>query len=399
MKNSANHFLVAGCLLLALAASAIAQVSVTEPTLENLKNPIGIDATAPRFSWKLTSSKRNVLQTAYEINVAASAADVTRKPLWASGKINSDQSVWVPYAGTALESGKKYYWRVRVWDNSGKTSAWSEVAFWQMGLLNSADWKARWIQSQVGNGETSPLFRKTFSISKKIASATAFITAQGLYEASINGKRVGDAYLTPGWTSYNNRLQYQQYDVTNLIITGSNAVGAMLGNGWYKGFIGFNGQRDFYGKELGLLFQLEIIYADGTKELILSDGSWKTSTGSILNSEIYHGEIIDARLEQTGWNTASFDDSKWDAVKVKTDNKVNLIATYNEPIRKHETFRPVKIFTTPKGDKVIDFGQNLVGWVVVNVNGKELVTGVVKKERSTLQKWSFCGNCVKNKDI
>jgi alpha-L-rhamnosidase len=293
-----------------------------------------------------------------------------RKPVWASGKINSDQSVWVPYGGATLEPGKRYYWRVRVWDNSGKPSAWSETAFWQMGLLNPTDWKTSWIQQADVQAEASPLFRKSFSISKKIVNATAYVTAQGLYEASINGKRVGDAYLTPGWTSYNKRLQYQQYDVTNLLATGNNVAGAMLGNGWYKGFIGFGGQKNYYGNELALLFQLEILYADGTKELILSDGSWKTSTSSVLNSEIYHGETIDARLEQTGWNSTNFDDSKWSSAKVKNDNKVNLIATYNEPIRKHETFKPVKIFTTPKGEQVIDFGQNLVGWVTVTATGK-----------------------------
>jgi alpha-L-rhamnosidase len=369
MKKSTRHMLVALCLF-ALSTTAYAQVYLIDPCVENQKNPIGIDATSPRFSWKLESKKRNVVQTAYEINVATIATDVMRKPVWASGKINSDQSVWVPYGGATLEPGKRYYWRVRVWDNSGKPSAWSETAFWQMGLLNPTDWKASWIQQADVQAEASPLFRKSFSISKKIVNATAYVTAQGLYEASINGKRVGDAYLTPGWTSYNKRLQYQQYDVTNLLATGNNVAGAMLGNGWYKGFIGFGGQKNYYGNELALLFQLEILYADGTKELILSDGSWKTSTSSVLNSEIYHGETIDARLEQTGWNSTNFDDSKWSSAKVKNDNKVNLIATYNEPIRKHETFKPVKIFTTPKGEQVIDFGQNLVGWVTVTATGK-----------------------------
>ena len=349
---------------------ALSQTSVSNLTTENLSNPIGIDAPSPRFGWKLVSPKRNVIQTAYEIRVADDASSLNKKPKWNSGKINSDQSVFVSYAGPALESGKKYFWQVRVWDNSGKPSAWSATSFWQMGLLNASDWKASWIQHTNTDIEPSPLFRKAFSLTKKVASATAYITAQGLYEASINGKRVGDAYLTPGWTSYNNRLQYQQYDVTPQLVNGKNSIGVVLGNGWYKGFIGFSGQKNFYGKELAMLFQLEITYADGTKELILSDGSWKSSTGSILTSEIYNGETIDAQVEKSGWNLATFNDSDWTSVKVKTENKVNLIATYNEPIKKHEKFTPVKILTTPKGEQVIDFGQNLVGWVVMKVNGK-----------------------------
>jgi alpha-L-rhamnosidase len=356
-------------ILLTALTSSYSQVTVVNPTIENQTNPVGIDLTTPRFSWKLSSAKRNVTQTAYEIRVGIDGASLG-KPFWTTGKVNSDQSIWVNYGGPALESGKKYFWQVRVWDSSGKPSAWSAISFWQMGLLRASDWKASWIQSTDVKAEASPLFRKLFSVSKKITSATAYITAQGLYEASINGKRVGDAYLTPGWTSYNNRLQYQQYDVTALLKTGSNAIGAMLGNGWYRGFIGFGGQKNYYGSALALLVQLEIVYADGSSELIVSDGSWKTSFGAVTSSEIYHGETIDLRSDQKDWNRPTFNDSNWEQATVKLDNKVNLIATYNEPIRKHETFNPVRIFTTPKGEKVLDFGQNLVGWVKVQAQGK-----------------------------
>lgn len=357
-------------LLLLLTLSSYAQVTVINPVTENLNNPTGIESPKPRFSWKLASTKRNVVQLAYEIQVGTEPTTIGQKAIWNSGKVNSSQSVWVDYAGPALESGKKYFWRVRVWDNGNKPSAWSAVAFWQMGLLNKNDWKASWIQHTDVETQVSPLLRKTFSTTKKVASATAYITAQGLYEAHINGKRIGNDYLTPGWTSYGNRIQYQQYDVTNLLVTGNNAIGAMLGSGWFRGFIGFGGQRDFYGKELALLFQMDIVYVDGTHELIISDGSWKTSTGSVISAEIYHGETIDARLEKHGWTMAGFDDSKWSVARVKSDNQVNAVATYNEPIRKHETFKPIKVFTTPKGERVIDFGQNMVGWVVVTANGK-----------------------------
>jgi len=358
-------------LLLPIALISFAQVVVNNPLTENLRNPLGVDVT-PRFSWQLVSEKRNVMQTAYEIRVSDAITTLSKGNIWSSGKVNSDQSLFVPYGGKPLESGKKYFWQVRVWDNTGKASAWTEANFWQMGLLNASDWKAKWIQPGYKEdtiNQPSPYFRKTFNTSKKIASATAFITSLGLYEAFINGKRVGDAYLTPGWTSYNKRLQYQLYDVTTLLISGNNAIGVALGNGWYRGFIGFSGQKNFYGKELALLAQIEIQYTDGTRETIVTDESWKSSTGSIVTSEIYNGETIDARKEKSGWNTSSFNDTDWQGVKIKTSSAPPLIATYNEPIRKKETFKVVKSITTPKGERVLDFGQNLVGWVQVKIKG------------------------------
>jgi alpha-L-rhamnosidase len=346
-----------------------AQPKVGVMLMENRVNPIGMDVLLPRFTWQLTSDKRNTVQSAYEIKVF----DQSQKQVWKSGKVTSDQSVHVPYTGEPLKSGMRYTWQVRVWDGAGKGSSWSEKGSWQMGLLNASDWKAKWIKAG-GKEDTvnrpSPLLRKTFAAGKKVRSATAYITAHGLYEAFINGKRVGDAVLTPGWTSYNNRLQYQQYDVTELIAQGQNAVGVALGSGWYRGFIGFGGQKNFYGNEIALLVQLEITYNDGTKEVVVSDESWKSSTGSILQSEIYHGETIDARMDLPGWDTPGFNDSSWQPVALKSVEKVNLIATYNEPITRHEKFAPVKVITTPKGEKVIDFGQNLVGWVKVTARGE-----------------------------
>ncbi|HNV29763.1 MAG TPA: family 78 glycoside hydrolase catalytic domain [Cyclobacteriaceae bacterium] len=358
-------------LLVSMALVSVSQVTLKNPLIENLRNPLGVDVT-PRFSWQLVSGKRNVMQTAYEIRVSDAITTLSKGNIWSSGKVNSDQSLFVPYGGKPLESGKKYFWQVRVWDNTGKASAWTEANFWQMGLLNASDWKAKWIQPGYKEdtiNQPSPYFRKTFNTSKKIASATAFITSLGLYEAFVNGKRVGDGYLTPGWTSYNKRLQYQLYDVTTLLISGNNAIGVVLGNGWYRGFIGFSGQKNFYGKELALLAQLEIQYTDGTKETIVTDESWKSSTGSIVTSEIYNGETIDARKEKSGWNTSSFNDTDWQGVKIKTSSAPPLIATYNEPIRKKETFKVVKSITTPKGERVLDFGQNLVGWVQVKIKG------------------------------
>jgi len=360
-----NNFLFLGLFFLTTTISA--QVKVVNLLTENRTNPIGLDVQQPRFSWQLVSEQRNIFQTAYEITVSNS-----KGAAWKSGKISSDRSVQVPYAGAALQPGKKYTWEVRVWDNNDKPSAWSESAFFQTSMMSPTDWKAKWIEADLTEDSINRpalYFRKQFSSTKKIASATVYITAHGMYEAQINGKRVGDAYLTPGWTSYKKRLQYQVYDVTNLVTNGNNAIGVITGNGWYRGFLAWGGNKDIYGKKTGILFQLDINYSDGTTATIVSDESWKSSTGSIRFSEIYHGETIDAREEKAGWSTAGYNDGGWSGVKTQNYSNDILLATYNEPVKKHETFKPLKIFTTPKGEKVIDFGQNLVGWVIVKANG------------------------------
>lgn len=346
-------------LLLFVAVNATAQVKLQNVLVESRSNPVGLDTKQPRFSWQLVSTQKNVMQSAYEIKVT----DENKKQVWTSGKVNSDQSVFVPYGGPALASGTKYTVSVKVWDNNKKASNVSEGT-WQTAFFNQSDWKAKWIISSLPEdsvNQPSPMFKKDFNSSKKVVSATAYITAQGVYEAHINGKRVGDAYLTPGWTTYNKRLQYQQYDVTSLLASGNNSIDVSLGSGWYRGFIGFpQGQHNVYGKQIALLFQLNIKYSDGTTETVVSDESWKVSTGSITSSEIYHGEAIDHRIEPT----------KWSDVKIKENKDVNLIATYNEPIKKHETFKVINVIKTPKGETVLDFGQNLVGWVQVKATGK-----------------------------
>ena len=354
-------------LLSIFTSTAFSQVIVKNLLCEHLSNPIGLDVKEPRFNWQLGSDKRNVMQTAYEVKVVLGKTTV-----WSSGKVLSDQSVHVQYAGDALQSGKKYNWQVRVWDNEEKISAWSEPASFQMALLNAADWKAKWIEAGFAEDSVNrpaQYFRKQFPLTKKIVSATAYITAHGMYEAQINGKRVGDYYLTPGWTSYNTRLQYQVYDVTSLLTNGNNAVGVMLGNGWYRGFLAWNDNKNIYGKKMGLLFQLQVNYSDGSTAFINSDESWKSSTGAIRFSEIYHGETIDAREEKAGWSTANYNDAAWKGVATPAYSKDNLLATYNEPVRKHETFKPIKIFKTPAGEQVMDFGQNLVGWVMIKAKG------------------------------
>lgn len=342
------------------------QLKVRDLGTEHLFNPINIGVPHPGFTWNITSDARNTMQTAYQIRVL-----LNKSIVWNPGKISSDQSVHISYEGKALQSGKKYSWKVRVWDNHGNRSHWSKPAFFKMGLLNKNDWKAQWIEPGFKEDpmRPSPIFRKQFSLNNKIVSATAYITAHGLYEAHINGQRVGDAYLTPGWTSYKKRLQYQAYDVTDLLNNGQNVVGVILGSGWYRGTLAWAGNKNIYGKDIALLFQLNITYADGSTATIISNDSWKSSTGAIRYSEIYNGETIDARVEKTGWLLPGYNDKGWSGVKVADFGYDNIIATVNEPVRKQETFQPVKILTTPKGEKVIDFGQNLVGWVMLKVKG------------------------------
>ena len=352
-----------------------AQLSVLQLRTESLINPMGIETLKPRFSWQLESPRRGIRQTACEVRVAGNPGALVsgRGIIWQSGRMETDASVHVEYSGPAAGSGQQRYWQVRVWDNQGQVSAWSKPAFWQTGLLSPSDWYAEWIRpgfTESATGQPSPYLRKAFRTAKKIRQATAYVTALGMYEAHINGKRVGDACLTPGWTAYRKRVQYQTYDVTDMLSTGDNVVGAILGNGWYRGYIGFPGQNNVYGQEIALRFQLEIEYTDGSRERILSDDSWTSADGEIRDSEIYNGETIDHQLTKKGWDSPGYDDRQWVRVKPFTGKTPTLVSTRNESVRRQETFKPLKVITTPLGEKVIDFGQNLVGWVKLTVRGK-----------------------------
>jgi len=368
-----NKIFVFSLLFFTIFIDAIAQIQVTGLFVENKINPLGIDKLYPGLSWQLYSSGRNVTQSAFNVRVSEDPESLEKGEnlIYSTGKIFSDQSVYVPFTGNTLKFAHKYYWQVRVWDQRDKASKWSKPGFWVMGIMSPANWTANWIQKNFSTKEScvSPVFRKEFMNEKKVRLAVALITAHGLYEARLNGKKIGDSYLTPGWTSYDKRIAYQTYDVTKLLKQGRNAVGMILGDGWYKGPIKYQ-EKNFYGKDLSFLFQMHIFYQDGTSEQIISDGSWLCSTGAVLTSGIYDGEVYDARCEQKGWDQADFDDSGWHEIIQKNYPVTDLVTTENEPIRKQESFKPVKIFTTPKGDKVIDFGQNIVGWVQMKVRGK-----------------------------
>jgi alpha-L-rhamnosidase len=362
--------------LVALTPLVKAQkLSVTAGVCEYQHNPLGIDMPKPRLSWKLKTGLTNTLQRTYELRVGADASALQRnqKILWTTGPVQSEQSVHVPYEGPELQSSTRYFWQVRVTDGHGNISPWSEVYWFETGLLKPDDWKAAWIESRAPEdsaGGPAILFRKVFSNIKAVKHARLYVSGHGIYEAFINGKRAGNAYLTPGWTSYNKRLQYQVYDVTNLLQQGQNAIGAMISDGWYQGYLAYEGKKNIYGKNLGLLMQLQIDYRDGSRSIIATDNTWRcASNGPVRASEIYNGEVYDARMERDGWSTASFNDNEWATVFVADFPKTTLVATNGPHVTKHEVFEPVKISTTPNGETVVDFGQNLVGWIQLSVSG------------------------------
>ena len=342
---------------------------------EYKSNPLGIDARAPRLSWQLASASRGVMQSAYQVRVAATERDLRAgsKLVWDSGRVASDASLHVPYGGPALKSGERYYWQARVWNGAGQASEWSEPAWWEMGLLTASDWQANWIEPDISEdvkvSGPVPMLRRAFTLNGQVERARAYVTSRGLYELHLNGRRVGDQVFTPGWTSYKKHIQYQTYDVTDLLKSGDNVAAAWLGNGWYRGEIGFNNQRNFYGNKVALLVQLDIRYRDGRQEKILTDGNWKATTGPILMSEIYDGEDYDARREIAGWMNPGFNDQSWSGVKIGEYPKDNLIGPPGPPVRRIEEIKPVKILTTPKGETVVDLGQNMVGWVRLKVEG------------------------------
>jgi alpha-L-rhamnosidase len=262
---------------------------------------------------------------------------------------------------------------VRVWDDRGTASEWSPAAWWEMGLLSPTDWHAKWIEPAVDEDTKapapSPYLRREFTITGDVDRARAYVTSHGLYELHLNGQRVGDQVFTPGWTSYNKRLQYQTYDVTNALKKGINAVGVVLGSGWYRSELAWRGNRNLYGSTLGALVQIRIDYRNARSDTIVSDGEWQASTGPIVASEIYLGETYDARLEKAGWDTAGFDAKNWSKVRIAAGRTDDLISPAGPPVRRIEDVKPIAILKTPAGDTVVDMGQNMVGWVRLKVDG------------------------------
>ena len=373
-------FTLAIVLLLSGNAAFTQKLMVMDLSCEHKVNPMGIDV-LPRFSWKLGGAGRNIMQTAYSVRVSSDKNFSSKSMIWQSGKVSSANSLLQAYAGAALSSGRRYYWQVKIWDAANNESAWSAPAFFETGMLQPTDWTAKWIEPVQSNERHMPglLVRKTFELKKKVAAARAYITSHGFYEFYVNGRKVGDEIFTPGWTSYKKRLQYQVFDITPALQSGGNSMGAMLADGWYRSSLAWENNWGTWGKKLGLLCQVKITFTDGSEQVIVTDNSWKsTQDGPIVKDGIYDGESYDARKEIKGWSSNGFDDSRWAAVTEADTSKNNLVATQTVAVRRIQELQPKRIFKTPKGVLVADFGQNMVGWVKLKVKGAAGTTVTIR---------------------
>ena len=375
---------LAGLLVLgALLPRSSGRVSVLYPVdlrTEYLVAPLAIDAPVPRLSWLIEAgSTRGVSQSAYQIEVASSAAKLTTNQAdrWDSGRRQSNQQNQVEYQGPPLHSRQRLFWKVRVWDQRGVASAWSPIASWSMGLLDTSDWSAQWIGDPLPSVDNvaATTLRRQFRIAAKPERAIVYATALGVYELRINGRRVGDQQLAPEFTDYRTRTQYQAYDVTALLRSGDNVIAASLGDGWYAGGIGLSQAltgklRNTYGDHPRFLAQLEIATGEGPGQRVVTDSGWRvTRNGPIRSSDILNGETYDARREMPGWDVAGFDDSRWSVADVASDVRTQLVAQPNEPIRITQEITPISVAEPKPGVYVFDLGQNMVGWARIAVPG------------------------------
>lgn len=365
------RFMQRSGLKIAIALAVVVPVSLAAAASNNaphslrceyLANPLGIDVTHPRFSWLLGFESRAEGQTAYQILVASSPAELKsdRADQWDSGRIASSDFIQIAYAGKPLESGHTYYWKVRSWNSAGDASPYSQPASFEMGLLSRSDWKGQWI----GGGNE---LRKEFRIAGQVVRARAYITALGYYVLRINGKRIGHRVLDPAFTLYPKRVLYSTYDVTSALKSGANAVGVMLGGGWAT-LSPPHSFKGYYAKP-ALLMQLNIELANGTRVSIASDATWKTTDGPIVRDSVYDGEVYDARRETPGWDRPGYDDSGWTPAQVVSGTSGAVSAEMMPPIRVVGTKVPVSMSNPEPGVYVYDMGQNMSGWARLRVRG------------------------------
>ncbi|KAF5010160.1 hypothetical protein FDECE_3653 [Fusarium decemcellulare] len=338
-------------------------------------NTLGIQDATPRISWRIKNQTASFKQTHYEIELSEHKPH-GQQALVSTATHASDQSRLVPWPfDHALQSRQKVSVRVRIWNKQNNVTTWSEPAHAEVGLLKREDWTCHRISRPLGQGPNpEQLFRKLFGTTGPTRQARLYITGQGVYEAEINGQRVGDYFLAPGWTAYDRRIQYQTYDITSALVEGANCIGVRITEGWFSGRIGFEGgHRNIWGTDNALLAQLEIHYQDGHSETVISDDSWTVSEGPIKLAEIYDGEKYDARDEVPSWSSPAMNETaaKWDTVTASSlPTSVELTAGYGEPVRRVEVIKPLEKIITPSGKTILDFGQNLVGYLRLrNIKG------------------------------
>jgi alpha-L-rhamnosidase len=359
--------------------------TITNLICEYRTNPLGIDVLRPRLSWQMQTTRQGARQVAYRIQIASHPdllAASAKVDLWDSGRVDSDQSIHVSYAGPPLASRQRVYWQVIVWDETGQSTE-SDAAWFEMGLLDRGDWQAQWIGGDLVGGPRSPIpapyVRKPFHLSGEVQDARLYITALGVYECSINGQIIGDDVLSPGWTEFDTRIRFRAYDVTDELHGGANVIGAVLGDGWAVGHLSSN-NRQLYADRPRLLAQLEITLSGGSQECIVTDGSWTYHYGAVLDNDLIMGESYDARLEMPGWDAPGFDDHHWRSVLVFEDTGAALVA-YNGPtIKRFEELQPVMDPVIPTRHRrwVFDLGQNMVGRVRLKASAPAGTTAILR---------------------
>jgi alpha-L-rhamnosidase len=369
---------------------AASDVTIAGVRFEHHRDALGVGEARPRLSWVVTTTTAGWRQAGYEIETYGTDGRLHGR----TGRVESDQSVLVPWPFAPLSSREALTVRVRVWGVDGKPSAWSALSPVEAGLLHAEDWTARFVtpdwEEDTSRPQPGPLLRRAFDVREGVAKARLYVTALGVYEAHLNGVTIGDHVLDPGWTSYDHRLCYQTFDVTSLLREGPNALGAMLGDGWYRGRLGFGGgRRNSYGDRLALLAQLEIDYAEGTSQRIVTDETWRAARGPILASDLYDGETYDARMERPGWSAPGYDDHDWVGVRRLDRDLTTLVAPPGPPVRRMEVVKPVAITTSPSGRTIVDFGQNLVGRLRLTVRGPTGQT-ITLRHAEVLEQGELC---------
>ncbi len=387
-------------------------IEVVDLKIEYKSNPVGIDTKQPRFSWALQSEERGEKQTAYQILVAGSKEQLEEDTgdLWDSGKIDSEQSTHISYKGQTLKSNQRYFLKVRVWGKNKKPVPFSQMASFTTGLINPKEWQAKWIGkggimdppadpgfyysqketddkgNKLKHNPRSVLLRKTFTVAKKVKQALLHVSGLGLYELSLNGSRIGESLLTPAKTFYKKIVLFDTYDVTSALQEKENAIGIMLGNGWFNPLPKWWSWRmQWYGPKRAIM-QLHIVYMDGSEEVVLTDETWKLNDGPILSSCIYDGEIYDANQEIPGWDQTGFNDAEWDAASILPSPGGKLAAQVLPPIKKTELIKPQKVTKHEDGNYVVDLGQNISGWLRVKISGV----------KGTTIKFNYAENIKKN---
>lgn len=395
-----KQFLIA-ILLFAISHQLVAQkLSLASLTCDAQNNPTAIESTQPSFSWVVKADGFNKSQSAYQILVASSKDKLNEKEadLWNSNKVFDSKSVYVKYMGKGLKPTQKYYWKVKIWDEKSQVSNWSSVTSFQMGLMDTSNWgDSKWIglnkdtrtsphrfrKYKVGRmktpemvvGHAAAYFRNEFTPQKTIKNAQAYICGLGYYEWYINGIKVGDHVLDPAPSNFDKQAYYVNYDITKELKSGKNAIGIILGNGFYGQDIcwrrNFASETNYSYGPPSVRLLIKVTYDDGSQTNFYTDESWKESTGPIVFNNVYGGDTYDARYEIANWNTINFDDAQWGNVKVVSPEVNKISAQQFPPIRKLKELEPQNVFKGTDGIWVVDFGQNIAGWVKINVEGEK----------------------------